>query len=355
MGVISRWLLRSCLLGGVAGALCLTAACAGPATIHDTRPAGDLQWPPQSDGPRIVWIRTITGRHDMGLAKGFWQRTLEFFTGADDRVIVRPHGVLYDGRDRLFITDPGAGVVHLMDIGAGRYVVIGEGEGPRLKSPIGVAEDDDDHLYITDSTAGVVYRYDLGTRLLEPLTGLKLRRPTGIVYNRVTRLVYVVDTLASAIVGFDTSGTEQVRFGTAGAGPDQLNRPTDVAVDRQGQLYVTDPLNYRIKLFSPEGMLVTQHGAAGDAPGDLTKPKGIAVDSAGHIYVCDSLQDMVQVFDESGRLLITFGAAGSRDGEFWMPSGLAIDAKDFIFVVDTYNRRVQVFRYLPGGSRVPHQ
>jgi DNA-binding beta-propeller fold protein YncE len=341
-------LYRILSVWGLFVTLCILSACTGPATLHTTRPATELQWPPQTDGPRIVWIKSIAGGQDAGVVKGFWRRTLEFFTGEDDRAIVRPHGVLYDVRERLFITDPGGGVVHFMDIGNGGYRVIGEELDSPLKTPIGVAEDDDDHLYITDSTTGMIYRYDLTDGTLKPWLRQKLQRPTGIVYNRVNKLLYVVDTVAPAVIGFDETGTERLRFGSAGAGPAQFNRPTDIAADSQGQLYVTDALNYRVHIFSPEGAPVTRIGAAGDAPGELTKPKGVAVDSGGHIYVSDALQDAVQIFDDSGRLLMTFGSSGSRDGEFWMPSGVYIDRQDYIFVVDTYNRRVQLFRYLPG-------
>ena len=343
-----RW-WRTCIVAIFFALPWAVTACTGTVGLHDVRPAVDLAWPPRTDGPSIVWVKSISGRQDAGVTRGFWRRALDYFSGDDDRVIVRPYGVLYDARDRLFITDPGAGVVHVMDIGAGLYSVIGEELTSPLKSPIGVAEDADNRLYITDSTTGMVYRYNLGSDRMEPLNSVKFRRPTGIAYNSVNRLLYVVDTLAPAVICLDETGAERFRFGSAGSGPDQFNRPTDIAIDRQGQVFVTDALNYRIKVFTPEGKPVTQFGTAGDAPGDLTKPKGVAVDSEGHIYVSDALQDAVQVFDDSGRLLTTLGGGtGRQDGEFWMPSGVSVDGHDYIFVADTYNRRVQVFRYAPG-------
>jgi DNA-binding beta-propeller fold protein YncE len=345
---IGRRLRRLARAGCLAVAALFLVACTGAASLRATRPTTDLQWPQQSDGPRIVWIKEIADYRDAGVTKGFWRRTLEFFTGKDDRAIVRPHGVLFDDRERLIITDPGAGIVHIIDTREGRYTVIGTESGAPLKTPIGVTEDDDDHLYLTDSTEGILYVYDLKDRSLRPFIQQKLQRPTGIAYNWVNRLLYVVETTAPRVVAFDSTGKEQLRFGAPGAGPDQFNHPTDITVDSQGQLYVTDVLNYKIKVFTPEGTPVSQFGTAGDAPGNLSKPKGIAVDSTDHIYVTDAMQDTVQVFDDSGRLLINFGATGVHAGEFWMPSGICIDQNDYIFVADTYNRRVQLFRYLPG-------
>jgi len=337
-----KWTLRLvCLLG-----ICLLAACSSIVSTRPTR-ATDLQWPPKPYQARIKWVQSITDYNDAGIAKGFWKKVAEFFTGPDTRRIVRPYGVLCDGQDRLFIADPGAGVVHMMDRKKGRYVVIGGRDAP-MGTPIGLAEDERGYLYISDSTNNMVYRYDIGRQALLPFIHRTLSRPTGIAYNKVNKLLYVVETAAHRVTAFDQNGVERIHFGTHGEALTQFNRPTDIMVDAKGQVYVTDPLNYRIKMFTPEGVFVSQLGVAGDAPGDLNKPKGIAVDSAGNVYVCDALQDAVQIFDRQGHLLMTFGSQGEGDGEFWMPSGISIDYRNRIYVSDTYNRRIQVFRYISG-------
>jgi DNA-binding beta-propeller fold protein YncE len=343
-------MVRRCLFP----VLFILSACAGPVSIYQTKPATDLAWPRQMNGgPKIVWVRSIAEYQDVGIDKGFWKRALEFFTGAAEGHLVRPYGVLFDGNERLFIADPGRGVVHCMDIRGGRYTVIGDKKGSPLRTPIGLAEDEADHLYITDSTTGAVYLFDIKEGSLKPFLANRLRRPTGIAYNEANKLLYIVDTIAGQVVAVDTEGRERSRFGTFGEGKGEFNHPTDIAVDDLGQLYVTDSLNYKIKMFTPEGALVTQFGAAGDAAGDMFKPKGIAVDSARHIYLCDAMLDAVQVFDDSGRFLLSFGVPGTGNGQFWMPSGLFIDHHNYIFVADTYNRRIQVFRYLAGGGPSP--
>jgi DNA-binding beta-propeller fold protein YncE len=301
-------------------------------------------------------VRSIANEQDVGISRGFWQRTLDFFTGTTGTRIVRPHGVLFDAHDRLFIADPGAGLVHCMDLGAGRYFVIGE-DGPPLETPIGLAIDDREQLYVTDSTQGLVFRYDLAAQTLKPFLSGGLSRPTGIAWNPVNRLLYIVDTTARQVVVVDEQGLIRQRLGNSVTNDEngdvhvQFNRPTDIWIDTRGQLYVTDPLNASIKLFTPEGLLLTQFGIPGDAPGEFNKPKGVATDSSGHIYVNDALLDAVQIFDHDGTPLLVFGGAGSGPGEFWMPSGLYIDPSDRIFVTDTYNQRVQVFRYLPAAAR----
>lgn len=330
----------------------LMSACSTPTSLYTTKPTQQLQWPPRPNEARIVWVKAIADYQDLGIAKGVWRRILDLLTGADGQRLVRPHGVLFDADERLIVADPGAGVVHCMDVKRDRYTVIGKEAGLPLLTPIGVTEDERGQLYITDSGSAAVFVYDLEQGTLKTFLRGPLLRPTGIAYSKADQLIYIVDTLANQVVVVDTQGREKRRIGVFGESRDQFNHPTDIAIDRLGRLYVTDPLNFRIKIFSPRGELLREIGTAGDMPGNLDKPKGIALDSEGHIYVADALLDVVQIFNESGSLLLYFGANGTANGELWMPSGLFIDQNDYIFVVDTYNRRVQVFRYLSNKRAV---
>jgi DNA-binding beta-propeller fold protein YncE len=327
-------------------ALMALAGCAGVKGLHESIPEAAIEWPLGNDGARIVWVKTIADFKDLGVGKGFWDRAMELVTGGETgRSIVRPYGVLHDPAGRLYIADPGAGVVHCIDIVHGRYSYIG-GAGTGLGSPIGLTEDDKERLYISDSATGMVYRYDPRERSLTPFLLNRLQRPTGIVFNPVTKLIYISDTLESQVVVVDLNGKERRRLGRPEEGADGFNRPTDIAVDWNGNLLVTDSLNFRISVVTPTGEVVRQFGAVGDAKGYFSRPKGIGVDRSGNSYVCDSLRDAVQVFDPDGNPLLVFGKAGDERGRFWMPSGLYVDSSDYIFVADTYNKRIQVFRYV---------
>lgn len=341
---VTTRVLTAPLMCGLLMAVAMLAGCAAPAPFQAARPVTHLQWPALSSQPRIVWLKTISTHQDVGIAKDFWRKIVELLTGPDDTRISRPYGVLFDDGGRLFVADPGAGVVHVMDTKAGRYDVIGAGGGSFLRSPIGLAEDENENLYITDSSAATVFIYDIRHKTLKPFLR-DLKRPTGIAYNRSNKLLYIVDTVAGRVISVDGRGNRIHSFGSPGDGNRNFNHPTDITVDQRGQIYVTDPLNYRIKIFSPEGQLVSQTGAAGDSPGELNKPKGVAIDSDGHIYVCDALQDTVQIFENTGALIMNFGSKGSGAGQLWMPSGIFIDKDDYIYVADTYNHRIQLFRY----------
>jgi len=328
--------------------LAMMVACAAPPVKDDGSTKVVPSWPAPPAAPRIQWVREISQPEQICRRQGFWQRFKEILAGRSRTQMVKPYGLYADSQERLFIIDPGSGVVHFLDQVNDSYRVI---PGPKstivFQSPIDMTGDGQEQFFITDSKAGLIYRYHLEDDKLEKFTGSPLQRPTGIAWHQQNGLLYVAETGRHQVIAFDLQGIEQLRFGLHGDGPGQFNFPTAVCVDHRGQVLVTDALNARIQVFTPEGHFVSSFGKPGDTSGTFAKPKGIAVDSEGNIYVCDALFDAVQIFAPSGRLLLAFGESGSEPGQFWMPAGIAIDVNDFIYVADSYNQRVQVFRYLP--------
>lgn len=324
--------------------LSIFAGCSSSSQFLQDRKSVSLQWPEKPLAPRVEWVKSVVSPEDVGIAKGFWRRALELVAGASTQHIVKPYGVLYhDGR--LFIADPGAGLVHVMDAHRSLYSVIRSAPDATLRSPIGLAIDGENMLYITDSVSDAVYRYELASQALTTFIRA-IDRPTGIAYNKSNHLLYITETGANDVIGVDSKGQQKVRFSAVNPRRQLLNHPTDLAVDAKGQVLVTDPLNYKIRTFTPEGLLVAEIGEMGDANSELSKPKGVAADAQGRIFLCDAMMDMVKVFDDKGNFLFGIGGTGTADGQFWMPSGIAI-AGDHLFVADTYNRRVQILRLLP--------
>ncbi|MBU5614523.1 6-bladed beta-propeller [Geomonas sp. Red51] len=335
-----KWFLSRMVFVLLLSGICLPLACCVAPKGGQVR---SRVWPPGPNPARIVWTGAARAPQDLEITPGFWEGIWRRVAGDQQEGLSRPYGVHADCRQRILVVDPLKKGVHLFDRDQKRYYFIGGG-GP-FRHPIGVTEDEDNVAYVTDAAAGAVYRFNLGERVPTPFVeGLK--RPTGIVYNPRNKLIYVTDTLAGEVVGYDRKGKEALRFGRIGSGKGEFNLPTDLAVDTEGRIYVTDPLNARIQIFTSAGGYLKQFGEAGDTPGYFGKAKGIAVNSEGHIYVCDAMYDRIQVFDFQGRLLLTFGTTGSGQGEFWMPSGIAIDKDDNIYIADTFNNRIQLLGYV---------
>ena len=97
-----------------------------------------------------------------------------------------------------------------------------------------------------------------------------------------------------------SAGSWQVFAGDRTA-PADLNTPTGIALDAQGNVYVADTGNNRIQKLSPTGQPLAQWGTEGNAPGQLRYPDGIALDAQGNIYVADWANGRIQKLSLSGQ------------------------------------------------------
>ncbi len=324
-------------------------ACAGQVQMptEPTPPAPLTRvWPAPPERPRITLVREIQLPRDIRQKPSAWRKIVEFIAGKEPQpTLVRPYGVTVDPGERLLVADTGAQRVHIFDLNSGLYEKLPHPKDDlRLLSPIDVQVDGSGRIYVSDSEARKVHIFNAEGRLEKSLAGFE--RPTGLAVNKSLGQLLVVDTKAQQIHVFSTAGERLFSFGRRGGGNGEFNFPTNICLDRRGNIYITDSMNFRVQVFDPKGNFLSRFGKAGDGPGRFSKPRGIAVDSDGHIYVSDASFDNIQIFNIQGQILLYFGAPGVSPGEFYMPAGITIDASNRIFVADSYNHRIQVFQYL---------
>ncbi len=308
-----------------------------------------LVWPEPPEQPRIKLLKSIANPADLGIQPSFWERLGELFVGKPEAWMIRPTGVAVRG-EVLYVADPGAQALWILDGAAGRYRVIHGVRGQRLLSPVAVTIGREGRIYVADSYLRKVFVFGQDGNLVSIIESAPFLRPAGVAYDEVADRLYVVDSAAHRIWILSGQGVLQGEIGGRGNENGEFNFPTHLALDRAGNLYVTDSLGFRIQAFSRDGRFLGAFGRQGDSSGDFAAPKGVGVDSKGHVYVVDALFDAVQIFDGSGQLLLTFGQRGLAPGQFWLPNGLSIDEKDRICVADSYNQRIQIFQYLGEGD-----
>lgn len=209
--------------------------------------------------------------------------------------------------------------------------------------------------------------------------------------------VWLTDVALQQVFKFTHEGKLLMVVGERGvSGNDRthFNRPTDVAVLRDGSFYVSDGYrNTRVVKFSPEGKFLFQWGTPGNGNGEFNTPHAITLDKTGRVYVADRGNDRVQVFDAkgtfvtqwkskamgrpyslvliggglaavvdggeqpengpdrsgvslvdmSGKVIERFGRFGNYDGQFRMGHDIAVDRSGNLYVVDITGQRIQKF------------
>jgi sugar lactone lactonase YvrE len=80
-----------------------------------------------------------------------------------------------------------------------------------------------------------------------------------------------------------------------------FNFPSDVAVDKDGNIYILDTGNTRIQKFGPDGRYLATIGRKGQGPGEFIMPDGIDFDRDGNLVVGDSAQSRLHVIIGGGK------------------------------------------------------
>jgi sugar lactone lactonase YvrE len=140
--------------------------------------------------------------------------------------------------------------------------------------------------------------------------------------------------------------------GIYGAGTNQLNNPTDIAVDSNDNLYIVDTNNHRVMLWPPNstsGTVIAGLGVAGSDSFSLNSPQGIFLDeNNSYIYISDTGNNRIQRFSllggspNNGTTVAGGNGPGSSNTQLNSPYSVYLSTKtQAIYIADTYNSRIQ--------------
>ncbi len=292
-------------------------------------------------------------------AKETWMDRLAGTQSQDEKMtqknfpfqLLGPYGMAVDSKGRLYVADQKVGAIFIFNTETKDTELIRNGYEAHFGLINGLAVDDDGRIFVSDGKLGKVLVFDAKHQVEDQIKGLV--DPVGLAIDKENRLLYVVDTQQDQVLVYDADTLKPIRkIGTAGkkhtlTTPGNFALPTDVAVDKDGNIYVTDTLNWRVEIFDADGNYISQFGKHCDAIGCFERPKGIAVDSDGHIWVVDNGLALVQAYNRDGALMGYVGGPGRLLGQFNDPMGIFIDQNNRMFVSEQYPwGRVQEFRYI---------
>ena len=324
-----------------------------------------LVWPAPPNIARIRYLSYFAGMKidyagaEKKKKKQGWMDRLAGAQQKDDDQVIKefpfqllgPYGIAFDSKGLVYVADQRVGAIFIFNTETRDVQLIRNKFEATFGLINGVAIDAGDRLFVSDGKLHRVLIFD-PTHKVEGQITEGLVDPVGLAIDSENRFLYVVDTQQDQVIVYDADSLKLLRrIGTGGknhwlTAPGDFAAPSNVALDKDGNVYVTDTLNNRVEIFDADGNFISWFGKHGDGPGYFARPKGIALDCDGHIWVADEMQDRVQVFDRQGELLAFFGGHGNYPGTFAALTGVAIDKQNRVFTTEQYPGRMQMFRYI---------
>ena len=265
-----------------------------------------------------------------------------------------PTDVATDAAGNWYIADFGnsrirkvaQGTIQTVVGGTGTQTIFDEAVATtiQLNGPTGVAVDTSADIYIAEGSIG---------------TGTGLAVGDYRIWK--VNAAGVVSTAAG-------NGIESYSGDGAAATAAQLNNPTAMTFDVNGNLYIADTANHRVRKISPAGVITTAAGTgvagySGDggpaSQAQLDSPQGLTADSDGNVYIADTGNNRIRKLQPDGTLL---SIAGNGNGSYYGDGGPANAASlhsphaiwfvsgYYLYIADTGNQRIR--ELLPDGTIV---
>jgi DNA-binding beta-propeller fold protein YncE len=190
-----------------------------------------------------------------------------------------PYGMAVDSKGMLYVADTKVGAVFIFNPESRDTGFIKHGIDAKFGRIFGVVIDDADRLFVSDGQYNHVLVFNPNHKLEGAFGEGTMNDPAGLAIDEENRFLYVANTGTDQVLVYDADTFKLLRkIGTAGkqhtlTTPGDFSSPTNVAVDKDGNLFVSDTLNDRVEVFDAEGVFVRAFGKNGDGPGEFARPQ----------------------------------------------------------------------------------
>jgi DNA-binding beta-propeller fold protein YncE len=197
-------------------------------------------------------------------------------------------------------------------------------------------------LFVLDAGRGSIERYDLAGRFDREIISnpLLLANARGMALGPDGTL-YVANPRSNSVVLLSTGG-HIVRQLTSplGAGPDQFNQPSDVAVSPNDTVYVLDDMNNRIKAMTPTGAFIAQWPAP---PSDTLHSVHVLPLRGGRMLASDPSSGVLLLYRPGGGVPVRVPLSVPRSATGSVqPLGLSLGPGGNVLVTDGHGNRVLI-------------
>ncbi|WP_316772534.1 peptidyl-alpha-hydroxyglycine alpha-amidating lyase family protein [Pedobacter frigiditerrae] len=199
-------------------------------------------------------------------------------------------------------------------------------------------------------------RYEM-VKEWSPISNLKIGNPTGIgvdsnqnifIFHRANREWPLIGAMPSdfikeqTIIVLNRNGKLLNSWGE-----NQFLMPHGLTIDEKDNVWVSDVGLHQIFKFSKDGKLLMTIGVAKVVGSDalhFNRPTDIAIAKDGSFYVSDGYgNSRIVKFSAKGKYLLEWGKKGMGVGEFNIPHSITLDKDGNVYVADRENKRIEVF------------
>ena len=222
--------------------------------------------------------------------------------------------------------------------------------------PHGLTVDNENNVWVTDVGLHQVFKFSYAGKLLMKLGEAKVSGNDSLHFNKPTDIaitkdgsLYVSDGYGnSRVIKFSATGKYLFEWGKKGSKEGEFDIPHALSLDSSGNVYVADRENNRIQIFDPNGKFIKQFsdksfGTICSVGFDKTQSKLFAVDDFTSLKVKHRGSDIF-VFDTTGKVKMRFGRSGSYQGDISWYHDLTVDKDENIYVGDILGNTIQKFK-----------
>jgi peptidylamidoglycolate lyase len=222
--------------------------------------------------------------------------------------------------------------------------------------PHGLTVDSENNIWVTDVGLHQIFKFTHKGKLLMKLGEAKVAGNDSLHFNKPTDIAiakdgsfYVSDGYGnSRIIKFSATGKYLFEWGKKGNKEGEFNIPHGMSLDSTGNVYVADRENNRIQVFDPNGKFIGQFtdntfGAICSVAFDKNQSKLFAIDDFTFLKVKHRGSDVL-IFDTIGKVQTRFGRSGSYQGDISWYHDLTVDKDESIYVGNILGNTIQKFK-----------
>jgi len=225
--------------------------------------------------------------------------------------------------------------------------------------------DPEKHVWVIDDQLHVIYKFTQEGELVHTLGELGVRGRGPNNFDRPTDIAWLPDGTyfisdgygGTRVAKFDADNNFIMDWGgppadRANPGPNEFNTVHSIAISADRRLYVVDRAHARIQIFDENGNFLDMFSTGPRASSRPYAHEILRDRETGEefIWVADGGTHRILKYDLDGNYLYGWGRQGGQPGQFNGPHSLTVDPDGNLYTAEVFAGRVQKFVPRPGAD-----